>query len=422
MSHLNNYIYGWHNLEPIIIACLARGNNFLLLGSHGCGKSSVARFVSAALSGNDPNYRFIKYEMSKENLLSMVGCPNPEDIKKGKITYATHERSVCNADVIMMDEITRAPRETGNMVLEILEERTVFGIPLKYKFVIATANEETYKGAYKLDAALLDRFFAVIPVPSTHNKSNIVGVEEISKMIELNQGKRDENIAENNTKLFDTVNKVRETYDEIWNNKKLMTNINDFTAKFFSTLLANVKEFNKTAGSNKIEISFRQISNQFVPLLVSVAAYYKHVMQDTEYLESGAWDAIQYSIASKLGFNSDKTRPLFETLKDLLIDGDSLMARISISVNTGSVGDRIKSVSKYLKPIKERFDYADRVNMLGNIINEINDEKEEEVKDLVELHKAIKSADLCRQAEYAAKLRLFEYAKNEEANLAPLSF
>lgn len=409
MSIISKFVYGWNHLEPILLGTLARSHNILLLGSHGSGKSVFARLVSAAV-GNGDNFKFIKYEMSKENLISMVGCPSPEALKEGRIDYATHERSVFNADVIMMDEITRAGRENQNMVLEILEERTVFGKPLKYKFVIATANEETYKGAYKLDQALLDRFLAVIPIPSIDSRENIVGAEEIAKMLDLNQGKRDESIEETNKEIREAVEAIRKTYDELWANTKLRTNLNEFASKFFASLLGNLKEFNRTAGKDgNVKISFRQISSQFVPLALSVASYYKAVQDNIDYLQVGTWDAIKYSIGTKLGFPVDKVKPIFESLKDLLIDGDTLMTRVIVSLTTGSTKGRIVALKKYSKEVKDQMEYAEKVNIIGNLINEIQDTDAGTI-ELLELADILSKNKINEQAECSTKMRLFNRA------------
>ncbi|NIT99798.1 MAG: hypothetical protein GWN01_02275, partial [Nitrosopumilaceae archaeon] len=78
------YLHGWDELEPTIIGSIAQGMSILLLGKHGCGKTSFGRFVSEALS-NGEELKLIKYSMDKENLISMVGIPNADALKQGKI-------------------------------------------------------------------------------------------------------------------------------------------------------------------------------------------------------------------------------------------------------------------------------------------------------------------------------------------------
>jgi len=412
MSIISNYLYGWNHLEPVLIGTLSQGMNVLMLGSHGCGKSLFSKFVSLAVGENKDNFKFIKYSMDKENLLSMVGCPNPESMKQGRITYATHERSIFNADVVMLDELTRASKENQNMVLEMLEERTIFGMPLKYQFAIATANEDTYRGAYKLDAALLDRFVVVLPVPSVESRENLLGAEEIREMIKLNQGFRESHIDDTNKSLVDTMTKVRQTYKELWFNDKIRENVNDFAAKFFSSLLVNMREHNKSGVSKdgQIKISFRQISNHFVPLTFAISSYYKAIKDDIDYLQNGAWEAIKYSISTKLGFPADKLRPHFDQLKDLLIDGDSLLTKVSIAVTTGSLQSRVTAFEKYASVIKEQFEYADKTNIIGGMLAEVREDNNEDTIEIIKLSDILEQDKINEQGEYMIKLRLFNSA------------
>jgi len=165
MSIINKYLYGWQEIEPIILSCVANDMNIMCLGKHGIGKSSFADFITAGVSSGDKKSKCVVYHMQNEDMLSMVGCPMPKALAEGKFEFAAHDRSVLDADVAVFDEVTRAPKETENMVLSILEERRVFGKKLPLKFVIATANDATYKNAMNLDAAHMDRYVAVIPIP-----------------------------------------------------------------------------------------------------------------------------------------------------------------------------------------------------------------------------------------------------------------
>jgi len=88
MSIINNYLYGWQELEPTLLACIALNQNMLLIGKHGVGKSAFMKFVANAIAnGQKDKFNAIKYSMDKENLISMVGIPNIEALKKGRIEY-----------------------------------------------------------------------------------------------------------------------------------------------------------------------------------------------------------------------------------------------------------------------------------------------------------------------------------------------
>ena len=71
-----------------------------------------------------------------------------------------HERAIWDADIVVIDELPRARKETQNLFLEILGED-----PPGAASVVGTMNPDTYAASYRMDAALGDRFCMVLPVP-----------------------------------------------------------------------------------------------------------------------------------------------------------------------------------------------------------------------------------------------------------------
>ena len=437
MSLIQNYLYGWNELEPSLLACIAMRKSVLLIGKHGSGKTSFMRFVSAAMSRDgqpaevkevdattlDKQFKMTKYAMDKENLISMVGIPNAEKMKEGEITYATHQRSVFNADAILLDEITRASKENQNMVLEILEERTVFGLPLKYQFAVATANDETYKGAMKLDAALLDRFYVVLPVPDAGTDQARFGPEELQKIIELNLGGRKKDLAKSDQALVKAMEDIRSTCNELWTktdkdgNTYLRDNVIEFAAKFLSQVITNMAELNKSRKADKFFMSLRQIGDHFSRLVMATAAYFKAVKDDPEYLQNGAWEAIKYSLCTKICFPEDKLRVIFEGLKDLLTDGDALIGKLKIDMATGSIESRIKTLTKYGEIVVKNFELDEIVNCVGNVIQEIDVKKPEDMRHLGDLVEAIEDHSLPENCLYAARMKQWRFAADPETKL-----
>lgn len=414
---INKYLYGWDHLEPVLLGCLARGMNILLLGKHGCGKSSISRFFADAFSA-ETQAKFIRYAMDKENLISMVGIPNVEDLKRGRITYATHERSIFNADVVLFDEITRAPKDSQNMVLEALEEKTIFGMPLKYKFAIATANDESYKATFKLDPALMDRFVVIIPVPTTGAKADrsaFTGAEELSHLIRLNMFSREEDIGNANKELIETIKKIRTTYKELSKNKNIVENIIDYVSKFCAMLLGTLNNLNKDKGMNEIYISPRQIGTHFPKLILSIGAYYKVTEDREDWLENGAMEAYKYSFGTKLGIPIAKLTEIHAQIKDLLTDKDAKIQRIKIMLTTGSLADRIKILKENIKIVKECLEIDETINVVGNMIEGADIETDESVGHLKNLYGIIKENSLNEQCMYKLMLLLSNYITNKGA-------
>lgn len=366
---ISKYLAGWDKLEPVILGTIANGMSPLFLGKHGNGKSSLVRFITDALNANG-NIRFRKYSMDKENIVSMIGIPSVEAMKAGKLDYIKHERSIFNADVILLDELTRAPKETQNLVLEILEEKTCFGHPLPYKFVVATANDETYQAAFKLDAALLDRFFVVVPSPTIDGAEGY-GPDELKHLIQLNMGGRLKNIAKHNQTLSETINKIRETYQDMWKDTELVNTIIDFASRFTALLLSSLKEMNK-GQKNIIYISQRDIGHQFCRVIMAIAAYYKAVNDDPEYLAKGAKDAYIYCLGTKLGIPLDKMSNIFDQLKDMLTSVGDAMAQLKILLTTLPIHDRINMIKVRIDDIRTKMEDDEVVGILGNILQELD--------------------------------------------------
>ncbi len=409
---LKNYLAGWEHLEAVVLATVATGQNPLILGKHGAGKSSLVRFLNDALN-TDGKMRFRRYSMDKENVTSMIGIPNVEDLKAGKMTFAKHERSIFNADVILLDEITRAPKESQNLVLEILEEKTCFGMPLGYKYAIGTANDETYQGAFKMDAALLDRFFVVIPSPTTCDEKRQFGPEEIKLLINLNMGTRD--TKKYNPTLRKIIIDIQNAYKDFWGNVSVLKNVIDFSSKFFSILIASLKDISN-GQKIKIYISQRDIGYQFCRVLLSCAAYYKTQTNIPDYLQAGAKDAIEYSLATKLGIPLQKMLDIFDQIKEILSDKVNEISRIKIALTTGSTADKIAGLKANLAIIIEKLEPDEIINIGGNIIqsididsNQSNEELSINKKNLIDLNTILQSSNdnnvAMSKVRYKAKLR-----------------
>src|SRR5450432_604786 len=121
--------HGWKEVESVVVGLMAMNKSFMLIGRHGTGKTRLAR----ALSRGYGEKGFVFYDATKDDLISIAGIPDPEAIKSGRLRFVAHERSIWDKSTVVVDEITRAGKESQNLWLEILEERTCFGLPLAYR-------------------------------------------------------------------------------------------------------------------------------------------------------------------------------------------------------------------------------------------------------------------------------------------------
>ena len=278
---LDRINHGWSELEPVLIGLMAMHKSFMLIGRHGTGKTRLARKLSQAWGPNG----FVFYDATKDDLISIAGIPDPEGMKQGRLRFVHHERSIWDKSTIVVDEITRAGKESQNLWLEILEERSCFGLPLAYRTILATANPESYAAAFQLDEALLDRFHAVIPTPEMQEN---VGADEIRAMMQLAGGERTVEPAEIARAFADIQKAHAELHAE-----GAFEALSNYLSKLIPSLLGILRE------QNGPYISPRTYARNLPETIMAVAAYYR-VAGVPEPLKRAAADGLRYAVATKL--------------------------------------------------------------------------------------------------------------------------
>src|SRR5437879_2642586 len=151
--------------EPFrfLLAALLVGGNVLVEGVPGTAKTLMARCLAGLLGGastSGETERFQRIQFTPDLM--------PSDILGTSVFHAanatfTFRRGPIFANVVVADEVNRAPAKTQSALLEAMEEHqvTVEGqrMPLPPVFlVIATQNPVEFEGTYPLPEAQLDRF------------------------------------------------------------------------------------------------------------------------------------------------------------------------------------------------------------------------------------------------------------------------
>jgi len=157
--------------REVLVAVLARGH-VLLEGVPGTAKTLLVRALARALDVRYARIQFTPDLMPSDVTgVSVLGAGQDFVFRPGPVF----------ADLLLADEINRAPAKTQAALLEAMQERTVTvdgrSHPLPPVFtVFATQNPIEFEGTYPLPEAELDRFMLKIALgyPSEETERGIL--------------------------------------------------------------------------------------------------------------------------------------------------------------------------------------------------------------------------------------------------------
>lgn len=167
-------IHGWEKVEDVLLGCVLLGEPALLVSQPGAAKTFFGEVLSKALDSPEAPCKYGYYDTSKTNFEDFIGFPNPEAFRQGKAEFIHNELTIWDKNVIMLDEISRASRDTSNKWLEVTGSRMLMGRPLPLVAVLGAMNPVDHHATHVLDQAFADRFVAFIPLPEFHSMENTV--------------------------------------------------------------------------------------------------------------------------------------------------------------------------------------------------------------------------------------------------------
>lgn len=141
-------------IEYILTALLADGH-ILLEGVPGVAKTLMAKVVAKTL-----DVHFGRVQFTPDLMPSDVLGTSLYNVKSSEFEF---KRGPIFANIILVDEINRAPAKTQSALFEVMEERqiTVDGVShymTEPFLILATQNPVEHEGTYRLPEAQLDRF------------------------------------------------------------------------------------------------------------------------------------------------------------------------------------------------------------------------------------------------------------------------
>ena len=152
-------IYGWDEIEPLILAAALSDLSMLFIGDIGSNKTEGSKAIAKALLR--PSIEFRNYEVPTLNFDDLIGFVNPKNLAKGTLEFVPTPLSIWNADAVLFDEINRANPFIQSKLHELIRTRTLMGLPTNLRMVFSAVNPpERYQSGY-MDIALASRFVCV---------------------------------------------------------------------------------------------------------------------------------------------------------------------------------------------------------------------------------------------------------------------
>ena len=161
-SAIGSVIVGQERSVDLILAVILARGHVLLEGVPGVAKTLLAKMIAKLINAD-----FSRIQFTPDLMPSDVLGTSVFDMKTSEFSF--HPGPVF-ADIILVDEVNRAPAKTQSALFEVMEERqaTIDGTLHKMSpiyTILATQNPIEQEGTYKLPEAQLDRFMMKITIP-----------------------------------------------------------------------------------------------------------------------------------------------------------------------------------------------------------------------------------------------------------------
>ncbi|WP_298488799.1 MoxR family ATPase [uncultured Maribacter sp.] len=185
-TELAKVIVGQKHIANLLITALLAEGHVLLEGVPGVAKTITAKLLAKSLEVDFSRVQFTPDLMPSDVLgTSIFNLKTSNfEFKKGPIF----------SNIILVDEINRAPAKTQAALFEVMEERQVTMDGVKYPLeapymILATQNPIEQEGTYRLPEAQLDRFLFKITIdyPNLEDEVEIITREHQLKTTKLAQ-------------------------------------------------------------------------------------------------------------------------------------------------------------------------------------------------------------------------------------------
>jgi MoxR-like ATPase len=172
-AEISKAVRGQEDMIDHLLIALLSGGHALLEGVPGLGKSLAAMAMGKALDAV-----FKRIQFTPDLMPSDIVGTSVWDSARGDFRV---KRGPVFANVVLADEVNRAPAKTQSALLEAMQERRVsidgVDYPLDEIFIVlATQNPIEMEGTYPLPEAQIDRFMMKVLVgyPSAEEEADVL--------------------------------------------------------------------------------------------------------------------------------------------------------------------------------------------------------------------------------------------------------
>jgi len=172
-EQISKVIVGQTEMMNLLLTALFTGGHVLLEGVPGIAKTLSAKLLAKSISSG-----FSRIQFTPDLMPSDVVGTSVFNVKTSEFNFKS---GPIFSNIVLIDEINRAPAKTQSALFEVMEEQqvTVDGVTylLSSPFmVLATQNPIEQEGTYKLPEAQLDRFLfkIILEYPSLQEEQLIL--------------------------------------------------------------------------------------------------------------------------------------------------------------------------------------------------------------------------------------------------------
>ncbi len=173
LSEMNKVVVGKNDVVMKMLAAIFANGHILIEDFPGLAKTLIARSFAAVIGCDFRRIQFtpdlLPSDVTGSSILNRKS--NEFELRKGPVF----------TNILLADEINRAPPKTQSALLEAMQERQAtiegktYGIEKPF-IVMATQNPIEYEGTYPLPEAQLDRFMMKISVgyPAKDDEASVL--------------------------------------------------------------------------------------------------------------------------------------------------------------------------------------------------------------------------------------------------------